>query len=50
MPPCIRGDATIRGMLFEEVEACFPDAERIGAEVETANGKAIAFHRTLGAE
>jgi ribosomal protein S18 acetylase RimI-like enzyme len=40
----------IGGMLFEEIESCFPDAERISLEVEAANEKAIAFYRTLGFE
>jgi ribosomal protein S18 acetylase RimI-like enzyme len=38
----------IGGMLFDEVESCFPDGERVRLEVDTQNTRAIGFYVSLG--
>lgn len=38
----------IGGLLLDEVEGCFPDADRIRLEVEEANLQAVAFYLAQG--
>lgn len=38
----------IGGMLLDEIEGCFPGAERIRLEVEAGNAKAVAFYMAMG--
>ncbi|MEO3999150.1 GNAT family N-acetyltransferase [Mesorhizobium sp. CAU 1732] len=38
----------VGGMLLDEVESCFPDANTVRLEVEEANEKAIAFYLAQG--
>ena len=38
----------IGGLLLDEIESCFPDADKVRLEVEEANEKAVAFYRTQG--
>ena len=45
--PALQGRG-IGGLLLDEVEGCFPDANRIRVEVEEKNGKAFAFYRAQG--
>lgn len=38
----------IGGLLLDEIEGCFPDAEKVRLEVEEANLKAVAFYLAEG--
>ncbi|MDF1601504.1 GNAT family N-acetyltransferase [Mesorhizobium sp. YIM 152430] len=38
----------IGGLLLDEIEGCFPDADKIRLEVEEANAKAVAFYLAQG--
>lgn len=38
----------IGGMLLDEVESCFPDADKVRLEVEEANAKAVRFYHEQG--
>jgi ribosomal protein S18 acetylase RimI-like enzyme len=38
----------IGGLLLDEIEACFPEAERVRVEVEQKNGRALSFYRAQG--
>jgi len=38
----------IGSMLLDEIETCFPDADRLRLEVEEANEKAVAFYQQQG--
>jgi ribosomal protein S18 acetylase RimI-like enzyme len=48
---CVRPDCQgrgIGGLLLDEIEGCFPDADKVRLEVEEANAKAIAFYLAQG--
>lgn len=38
----------IGGLLLDEVESCFPEANKVRLEVEEANAKAVAFYLAQG--
>lgn len=38
----------IGGLLLDEIEGCFPDADKVRLEVEEANTKAVAFYLAEG--
>lgn len=38
----------IGGLLLDEIEGCFPDAERMRLEVEEQNGRAVRFYVSQG--
>ncbi len=38
----------IGGSLLDEIEGCFPEAERVRVEVEQKNGGALSFYRSQG--
>lgn len=38
----------VGGLLLDEIEAAFPDAEKVRLEVEEANAKAVAFYLAQG--
>ena len=39
---------SIGGLLLDEIEGCFPDADKVRLEVEEANAKAVAFYLAQG--
>lgn len=45
--PGLQGQG-IGSMLLDEIETCFPDADRLRLEVEEANEKAVAFYLQQG--
>jgi ribosomal protein S18 acetylase RimI-like enzyme len=45
--PAMQGRG-IGGMLLDEIEGCFPEANRIVLEVEPANERAVAFYVAQG--
>jgi ribosomal protein S18 acetylase RimI-like enzyme len=38
----------VGGLLLDEIEAAFPDADKVRLEVEEANAKAVAFYLAQG--
>lgn len=38
----------IGGLLLDEIESCFPGADKVRLEVEEKNGKAVAFYAAQG--
>ncbi|WP_024585369.1 GNAT family N-acetyltransferase [Aliihoeflea sp. 2WW] len=38
----------IGGLLLDEIEGCFPDADKVRLEVEEANAKAVTFYLAQG--
>lgn len=38
----------VGGLLLDEIDSAFPDAERVRLEVEEANAKAVAFYTAQG--
>ncbi|TYR33680.1 GNAT family N-acetyltransferase [Mesorhizobium microcysteis] len=38
----------IGGLLLDEIESCFPDADKVRLEVEEQNAKAVAFYLAQG--
>jgi ribosomal protein S18 acetylase RimI-like enzyme len=38
----------IGGLLLDEVESCFPDADKVRLEVEEANSRAVRFYNEQG--
>lgn len=45
--PGLQGQG-IGAMLLDEIESCFPDADKVRLEVEEANEKAVAFYLHQG--
>lgn len=45
--PGLQGQG-IGSLLLDEIETCFPDADRLRLEVEEANEKAVAFYQQQG--
>lgn len=45
--PAVQGRG-VGGLLLDEIESCFPGADKVRLEVEEANGRAVSFYVAQG--